>query len=54
MLLLFAGGAMNLLWIVPLALFVFIEKCLPGGEGTAKTAGTVLVAWGIAALVMAF
>lgn len=50
--LLFAGGVMNLLWIVPLALFVLMEKCLPGGERLGKLAGAVLVAWGGAVLVI--
>jgi predicted metal-binding membrane protein len=53
MLLLFAGGVMNLLWIVPVALFVLAEKCLPGGERTRKAGGALLIAWGAAALFMA-
>ena len=54
MLLLFAGGAMNLLWIVPVALFVLVEKCMPFGEQTGKVGGALLIAWGAAALYMAF
>lgn len=50
--LLFVGGVMNLLWIVPVALFVLIEKCLPGGEHMGKVAGALLIAWGVAALFM--
>jgi predicted metal-binding membrane protein len=53
MLLLFAGGVMNLLWIVPVALFVLVEKCLPGGERTRKAGGLLLIAWGAAVLFIA-
>jgi predicted metal-binding membrane protein len=49
MTLLFVGGVMNLLWIVPVALFVLIEKCLPGGERMGKAGGVLLIAWGAAA-----
>ncbi|HVL35515.1 MAG TPA: DUF2182 domain-containing protein [Burkholderiales bacterium] len=48
MALLFVGGAMNLLWIVPVALFVLVEKCLPAGERIGRTAGALLVLWGAA------
>jgi predicted metal-binding membrane protein len=50
MALLFVGGVMNLLWIVPVALFVLIEKCLPGGERMGKVGGAPLIVWGAAAL----
>lgn len=53
MALLFVGGVMNLLWIVPVALFVLIEKCLPGGERMGKLGGALLVAWGAAAFWIA-
>lgn len=53
MALLFAGGVMNLLWIVPLALFVLVEKCLPGGERAGKLAGALLVGWGAVVLITA-
>ena len=53
MALLFVGGVMNLLWIVPVALFVLIEKCVPGGERVGKVGGALLVAWGAAALFAA-
>ena len=53
MTLLFVGGVMNLLWIVPVALFVLIEKCLPGGERMGKLGGALLIAWGAAALWIA-
>jgi predicted metal-binding membrane protein len=51
--LLFVGGVMNLLWIVPLALFVLVEKCLPGGERVGKLAGLLLIGWGAGVLLTA-
>lgn len=50
MLLLFAGGLMNLLWIAGLAAFVLIEKLSPAGHWISRAAGTVLAAWGVFAL----
>jgi predicted metal-binding membrane protein len=44
MLLLFAGGVMNLVVIVALMLWVLAEKFLPFGEQTAKASGVVLLA----------
>jgi len=46
MALLFAGGIMNLYWIVGLAAFVALEKLTPWGVTMSKLAGAVLVAWG--------
>ncbi|WP_328803196.1 DUF2182 domain-containing protein [Oceanomicrobium pacificus] len=46
MALLFAGGIMNLYWIVGLALFVAVEKLTPLGDRVAKAAGVGLVVWG--------
>jgi predicted metal-binding membrane protein len=46
MALLFYGGVMNLYWIVGLALFVLLEKVLPGGHRIGGVAGVGLVAWG--------
>ena len=50
MLLLFAGGIMNLAWIGGLALFVLIEKTFPAGHLIARSAGAGLVGWGGATL----
>jgi len=47
MALLFYGGIMNLIWILGLALFVLVEKTLPVGVGFGKTAGLLLIAWGL-------
>ena len=44
MLLLFAGGVMNLWVIVALTLWVLAEKLLPLGEQTARASGIVLLA----------
>ncbi|MDX1575204.1 MAG: DUF2182 domain-containing protein [Kiloniellales bacterium] len=46
MALLFYGGVMNLYWIVGLALFVLLEKVLPGGHRIGSVAGVGLLAWG--------
>ena len=51
MLLLFAGGVMNLLCIVLLMLFVLLEKLAPFGQRTALLAGVMLVAVGAALAV---
>jgi predicted metal-binding membrane protein len=45
--LLFFGGVMNLLWVAAIALFVLVEKVLPGGERAARWAGGALVALGL-------
>jgi predicted metal-binding membrane protein len=50
MALLFAGGVMNLYWIVGLALFVFAEKVLTIGRGLGRIAGVCLLAWGVLVL----
>jgi predicted metal-binding membrane protein len=46
MALLLVGGAMNVLWIVPLALLIVLEKVTPSGRLIAHLAGIVLVAGG--------
>ena len=51
MALLFAGGVMNLLWIVAIALFVLAEKALPFGRASGQLAGAGLLVAGAAALV---
>lgn len=48
MLLLFAGGVMNLLCIALLTLFVLLEKLAPFGQRTAAFAGFVLIVAGAA------
>ena len=46
MALLFVGGAMNLLWIGGLAVFVLIEKVLLLGNWVGRLAGIAAIAWG--------
>lgn len=53
MLLLFVGGVMNLAWVGAIALFVLLEKTVPGGRWLSRAAGVGLVAWGGWTLVAA-
>lgn len=46
MLLLFAVGMMNLLWIAALAAIVLVQKLLPGGQLLSRLAGVAMLAWG--------
>ena len=46
MVLLFAGGIMNLAWISGIALLVMIEKLAPHGEALSRVAGVALAFWG--------
>jgi predicted metal-binding membrane protein len=48
MALLFYGGIMNLYWIVGLAVFVLLEKTIPGGHLLGRMTGVLLIAWGAA------
>ena len=43
MVLLFYGGAMNLYWVVGLALFVLLEKTIPAGHWLSRIAGVLLI-----------
>jgi predicted metal-binding membrane protein len=52
MVLLFAVGVMNLLWVAGLAVVVLVEKLLPLGDWTARIAGIALAAYGIAILAV--
>ena len=47
MVLLFAGGVMNILWIAAIAAFVLMEKVLPGGYVISRLAGVGFVAAGL-------
>lgn len=51
MLLLFAAGVMNLLWVAALAGFVLVEKLLPGARLTGRLAGIALIAAGAALML---
>lgn len=48
---LFVTGVMNLLWVVVLAAFVLVEKCLPSARFVGRAAGIVLLGWGAALLL---
>jgi len=48
MLLLFAVGVMNLLWIAALAAIVLAQKILPGGRYLTQLAGAALIVVGVA------
>jgi predicted metal-binding membrane protein len=51
MLLLFAAGVMNLIWLALIAGFVLVEKLLPGARIVGRVAGAVLVAAGVVMLI---
>src|SRR5205823_2157353 len=52
MALLFVGGVMNLVWIAALALLLLIEKVLPRGQWVGRSAGVVLITWGVATFLV--
>jgi predicted metal-binding membrane protein len=52
MALLFVGGVMNLVWIAALAVLVLAEKLAPRGDWIGRGVGVVLLAWGVATLVV--
>jgi predicted metal-binding membrane protein len=52
MLLLFAGGVMNLVWIAGLTLFVATEKLAPFGPAAAKAIAALLIVGGTMLLVL--
>ena len=51
MALLFLFGAMNLLWVAALSIFVLLEKALPGGRILAYSSGFAMIVAGLALLV---
>jgi predicted metal-binding membrane protein len=53
MLLLFALGIMNLVWIAALAAFVLAEKVAPMSEWVSRSTGVLLAGWGIWAIANA-
>jgi predicted metal-binding membrane protein len=52
--LLFLTGAMNLLWMAALTVFVLVEKVAPLGEWLSRAAGVLLVASGLWLIVGTF
>ncbi|MDP2701651.1 MAG: DUF2182 domain-containing protein, partial [Candidatus Rokubacteria bacterium] len=51
MALLFVAGVMNLLWVAGLAVFVLVERVLPGGLVVGRIAGALLLVAGVVILV---
>ena len=51
MLLLVVAGAMSLPWVLSIALLVFAEKVLPGGERTARITGVILIVAALTVMV---
>jgi predicted metal-binding membrane protein len=47
MALLFAVGAMNLVWVAALTVVVLVEKLLPAGDWIGRIGGLLLIAWGV-------
>ncbi len=52
MALLFVGGVMNLIWIAALTLLVLAEKLFPAGQWIGRASGAMLIAWGVATLLV--
>jgi predicted metal-binding membrane protein len=52
MALLFVGGVMNLAWIALLAVLVLVEKLAPRGPIVGRIIGGVLMAWGVATMIV--
>ena len=50
MLILFAVGIMNLVWVAGIAIYVLAEKVIPVGPRIAQVAGIAVAVWGIALL----
>jgi predicted metal-binding membrane protein len=46
MILSFVGGLMNAGWVGAIALFVLLEKTMPGGDWMGRFCGALLIAWG--------
>ena len=51
MVLLVVVGAMSLPWVLAIALLVFAEKVLPGGEHTARITGVILIVAALAVVI---
>jgi predicted metal-binding membrane protein len=47
MLLLFATGVMNLLWVALIAGYVLIEKVTPAGQSISRFMGLFMIGWGV-------
>jgi predicted metal-binding membrane protein len=47
MVLMFVAGAMNIIWMVVLAVFILVEKLIPWGRRFSQISGFLMIAWGI-------
>lgn len=47
MALLFVAGVMNLLWVAAIALYILIEKVVPGGHWIGRAFGILTIVWGL-------
>jgi len=47
MLLSFVLGIMNMVWMTILTVFMLVEKTFPGGQWVSRTAGLILLVWGL-------
>jgi predicted metal-binding membrane protein len=52
MALLFAGGAMNLIWVAAIAFFVLVEKAMPRGVLLGRLASPALILAGLLAITL--
>lgn len=53
MALLFAVGAMNLVWVAALTIIVLVEKLFPAGDWIGRIGGLLLIGWGVRLLIIA-
>lgn len=47
MVLMFVAGAMNIIWMVLLAIYILAEKMIPGGRRFSRISGMIMIGWGL-------
>lgn len=47
MILMFVAGAMNIIWMLVLAVFILVEKLIPWGRQFGQISGFSMIAWGL-------
>ena len=47
MVLMFVAGAMNIIWMVFLAVYILAEKLMPGGRRFSLLSGMIMIGWGL-------
>jgi len=45
--LMFVAGAMNIIWMAVLAVFILVEKLIPWGRRFSQISGFLMIAWGV-------